>query len=92
MNWYKKQLIKIADSCISNRSYDINTLSDMLHSDFNIHMSKKKIENTLEKIAANDKKNSPNEIDEIVSDMSSSLSSRDTLRLKDILLRYSQIN
>ncbi len=77
---------------MSNRSYNVNTLSEMLHSDFDIHMSKKKIENTLEKIAANDKKNSHNEIDAIISDISSNLSSRDTLRLKDILLRYSQIN
>jgi len=90
MNWYKKQLMKIAESCISNKSDDINLLSEMLSSEFNIHLSKSNIENALNKIAQQGKKNSF-VIDDVMLSMSSSLADKDKMKLRDILIRYSQI-
>ena len=90
MNWYKKQLIKIADSCMSNKIDDIRLLSDMLHSDFNICISNNEIKNVLEKIAGQNKKNS-SPMDEVISDFASNLTDQDKIKLKDILVRYSQI-
>jgi hypothetical protein len=90
MNWYKKQLMKIAESCISNKSDDINLLSEMLSSEFNIHLSKSNIENALNKIAQQNKKNS-SVVDDVMFSMSSSLADKDKMKLRDILIRYSQI-
>jgi len=90
MNWYKKQLIKIAESCISNKSNDMNLLSEMLSSEFNIHLSRSNIEDALNKIAQPNKKSSST-VDDLILTMSSDLTDQDTIRLRDILIRYSQI-
>ena len=90
MNWYKKQLMNIAESCISNKSDDINLLSDLLSSEFNIHLSKSGIKNALKKVAQQSKKNS-SAVDDVMFSMSSTLTDKDKMKLRDILTRYSQI-
>tara|TARA_Y100000034_G_C6704647_1_gene310948 strand:- start:15 stop:284 length:270 start_codon:yes stop_codon:yes gene_type:complete len=89
MNWYKKQLMRIADSCILNNEEDIKILTEMLNSDFNIKVSKKEIKKVLQKISEN-KKNAQTTND-ILLKLSRKLSDQDALKLKDLLVRYSEI-
>ena len=89
MNWYRKQLDKIADSCISNKASDIKNLSDILESDFQVHLSCKEAEDMLNKIASQNV--TPNaDLDSIISDLDLSLDSQDKSKLQKILVRYSK--
>lgn len=89
MNWYKKQLDKIADSCISNKTRDIKNLSDILESDFNIQLSRKEAGILLNKVASNKKELSF--MDDIILELDSSLTYQESSRLKEILQRYSKL-
>jgi len=88
MNWYKKQLDKIADSCISNKTSDIKNLSDILESDFQVHLSRKETRNMLNKIANQKDKSF---VDEIIIDLSPNIDGQNMSRLRDILTRYSKL-
>ena len=89
MNWYKKQLDKIADSCISNKTSDIKNLSDILESDFNIQLSRKETGRLLSKVASSKKELSF--IDDIILELDSNLTCQENSRLKEILQRYSKL-
>jgi hypothetical protein len=88
MNWYKKQLDKIADSCISNKTSDIKNLSDILESDFQVHLSRKETRNMLNKIANQKDKSF---VDEIIIDLSPNIDGQNMSKLRDILTRYSKL-
>ena len=89
MNWYKKQLDKIADSCISNKTSDIKNLSDILESDFNIQLSRKETGSLLSKVA--NSKKGLSFIDDIILELDSKLTCQEHSRLKEILQRYSKL-
>jgi len=89
MNWYKKQLDKIADSCISNKTSDIKNLSDILESDFNIQLSRKETGRLLSKVSSSKKESSF--IDDIILELDSNLTCQENSRLKEILQRYSNL-
>jgi|TARA_Y100000310_G_scaffold87886_1_gene84790 hypothetical protein len=88
MNWYKKQLDKIADSCISNKTSDIRNLSEILKSDFQVHLSRKETKNILDKIANQEH---TSYVDEIIMDLSPNIDSQNLSRLKDVLTKYSKL-
>ncbi|MAG27481.1 hypothetical protein CMI47_18260 [Candidatus Pacearchaeota archaeon] len=83
MNWYKKQLDKIANSCLSNTSDDLFRLSEILENDFNIFLSKNEIKDVLTKSAFS--------AEDAALKISQELSGNDRTKLIALLNRYSQL-
>tara|TARA_Y100000034_G_C6714561_1_gene315780 strand:+ start:271 stop:543 length:273 start_codon:yes stop_codon:yes gene_type:complete len=89
MNWYKKQLDKIANSCISNKTSDIKNLSNILETDFSISLSHNKTKKMIEKFA-NENQINDSFLNNMIEDFELKIKQNEVQRLKDILIRYSK--